>query len=133
MSHANVEIVKSSIDAYNRRDVEAFANLVTPDFELFTAIVGVVEGGSYQGPDGLTTYFEAVSDAWEEIRMLAEEFRDLGDSVLVLGQIEARGRASGVRVNALLGLIYDFRGGKISRIRAYLDHGEALRAAGLEG
>jgi ketosteroid isomerase-like protein len=51
--------------------------------------------------------------------------------VLVLGQIEGRGRASGVQVNAPQGLIYDFRGDKISRIRAYLDHGEALRAAGL--
>jgi ketosteroid isomerase-like protein len=128
---SNVEIVKPSIDAYNRRDVEALADLVTPDFELFTAIVGVVEGGSYRGPDGLRTYFDAVSDAWEEIQIIAEEFRDLGDSVLVLGQIEGRGRASGVQVNAPQGLIYDFRGDKISRIRAYLDHGEALRAAGL--
>jgi ketosteroid isomerase-like protein len=28
-------------------------------------------------------------------------------------------------------IIYDFRGGKISRIRTFFDHGEALRAAGL--
>jgi ketosteroid isomerase-like protein len=27
----------------------------------------------------------------------------------------------------------DFRGGKISRSRSYLDHGETLRAAGLSG
>jgi len=29
--------------------------------------------------------------------------------------------------------ISDLRDGKVSRIRAFLDHGEALRAAGLEG
>jgi ketosteroid isomerase-like protein len=28
-------------------------------------------------------------------------------------------------------VVYDFRDGNISRSRVYLDHGEALRAAGL--
>jgi len=32
---------------------------------------------------------------------------------------------------APVGVVYELRGGKISRARAYLDHGEALRAAGL--
>lgn len=63
--------------------------------------------------------------------MLAEEFRDLGDRVLVLGRMEGRGRGSGVPVDAPLGFIYDFRGIKVSRARVYLNHGEALRAAGL--
>src|SRR5690242_13968117 len=100
MSRENVDVIKGSIDAYNSRDVEALADLVTPDFELFTAVVGAVEGGSYRGRDGLVTYFEAVSDAWEEIRILPEEFRDLGESVLLLGRLAGRGRGSGVRVNA---------------------------------
>jgi len=36
-----------------------------------------------------------------------------------------------VPVHAPIGQVYEFRGNKISRLRAYLDHGEALRAAGL--
>jgi hypothetical protein len=28
-------------------------------------------------------------------------------------------------------MVFDFRGGLIARIRGFLDHGEALRAAGL--
>ena len=32
---------------------------------------------------------------------------------------------------AMPGWDVEFRGGKISRLRGYLDHGEALRAAGL--
>src|SRR5438876_1206523 len=131
MSEENVEIVKRAMLAFNRRDLEALTELLTEDFELFTAIIGAVEGGSYRGADGLASYFEAVSDAWEEIRMLAGELRDLGDTVLVLGRLEGRGRGSGVEIDAPLGLVDDFRHGKISRVRAYLDHGEALRAAGL--
>jgi len=36
-----------------------------------------------------------------------------------------------VPVDSSLGMVFDFRDGLISRIRGYLDHGEALRAAGL--
>jgi len=49
----------------------------------------------------------------------------------MLGRQEGRGRASGARVEAPIGVIFEFRDGKISRSRSYLDHGEALRAAGL--
>jgi ketosteroid isomerase-like protein len=63
-----------------------------------------------------------------EIRIVAEEIRDLGDRVLVLGRIEGRGRGSGVPVDAPLGFVVNVRGGKMSRTRGYVDHGEALRA-----
>jgi ketosteroid isomerase-like protein len=38
---------------------------------------------------------------------------------------------SRVQVDAPWACLLDFRGGKISRLRLFLDHGEALRAAGL--
>jgi hypothetical protein len=51
--------------------------------------------------------------------------------VLALGRLKTRGLASGVPSDSPWGGVYDFRGREISRIRTYLDHGEALRAAGL--
>jgi len=50
----------------------------------------------------------------------------------MVGRAEGRGRASGVSVDAPFASVVDFRGGKVSRIRSYLDHGEALRASGLK-
>jgi len=126
-----VEIVKRTIDAFNRHDVEAYDDLVTSDFEVFPAMIGVVEGGSYRGREGVETYFGEVRDTWEEYRVVADELRDLGDRVLMLGWMQGRGRGSGVEVDAPLATIFDFRDGKMSRSTAYLDHGEALRAVGL--
>jgi ketosteroid isomerase-like protein len=134
MSKANVEIVKRGIDAFNRRDVDALDDLTTPDFEWFPALPSAVEGerfSGYRGREGIETYFEDVRSTWEGLRVLGNEFRDLGDSVLVLGRAEGRGRGSGVEVDMPLGIIYDFRRAKCLRARAYLDHAEALRAAGL--
>jgi ketosteroid isomerase-like protein len=65
------------------------------------------------------------------VRVLPEEFRDLGDRVLMLGRMTGRGLGSGVPVDAPIGMVFACRGDKISRIRSFLDHGEALVVAGL--
>jgi ketosteroid isomerase-like protein len=131
MSQANVEIAKRALDALTQRDLDLDGDLYAPDFEWYPALPGNVEGGSYRGLEGAERYREEVRNTWGELRVVADELRDLGDRVLMLGRMEGRGRGSGVQVDASLGIVADFRGGKIARIRAYLDHGEALRAAGL--
>ena len=131
MSQENVEPVKKGIEAFNRCDADALAELTTLDFELLPALAATVEHGSYRRREGIDAYFADRGDTWEEARIFGEEFRDLGDRVLVLGRIQARGRGGGVPVDAPWGLICDFRGDKICCTRTSLDHGEALRAAGL--
>lgn len=131
MSQENVEIATRGIDAFNRRDVDYIVELATPDFEWFPALPGTVEGSGYRGREGIETYLIEIRDTWEEYRLVADEFRDLGDRVLMLGRIEGRGSGSGVNVDTPWGGIFDFRGDRIWSVRSYLDHGEALRAAGL--
>jgi ketosteroid isomerase-like protein len=131
MSQEDVEMAKRSMDALNRRTLDAYDDVFTQDFEWFPALPSTVEGGGYLGRGGVETYLGEINDTWEEFRVIAEEYRDLGGRVLMLGRIEGRGRGSGVQVNAQLGAVWDFRDGRISRASVYLDHGEALRAAGL--
>jgi ketosteroid isomerase-like protein len=128
----NVEIAKRAVDAYNRRDVDALADTTSPDFELFPAMDAAVEGEAFRGREGLETYFREVGATWQEFRLSVEEYRDLGGPVLVLGYVEGRGRGSSVPVNAAIGQVFDFRGGKLSRIRSYLDRAEAFKVVGLE-
>lgn len=131
MSQGNVEIVKRAIDAFSSGDADAFAALTTPDLEWKTGLAAI-EGEIFRGREGIDTYFERLSGAWDQFRFLADEFRDLGDVVLVFGRLEGRGRGGGVPVVSPVGAAWDLRGGRIWRLRAYLDHGEALKAVGLE-
>ncbi|HME03536.1 MAG TPA: nuclear transport factor 2 family protein [Solirubrobacteraceae bacterium] len=132
MSQENVEIAKALTEALNRLDVDAWAELSTADFEWFPVLGGTVEGKSFRGPEGIEDYFGELRDTWEEFRVIIDEFRDLGDSVLALGRLEARGRGSGVPVALPLSVLGDYREGRIWRSRAFSDFGEALRAAGVE-
>lgn len=131
MGQENVEIVKLLMDAVDRRDIDAFAAVTTSDFEWFPVFAARVEGEVYRGREGIATFLGEVDETWAEFRPVPEEYRDLGDRVLGLGRLRTRGRASGVPSDSPWGGLYDVRDGKIARIRTYLDHGEALRAAGL--
>ncbi|MEA2153323.1 MAG: uncharacterized protein QOI18_1556 [Solirubrobacteraceae bacterium] len=131
MSQENVEIVRVLMGAVDRRDIDTFVGVVTPDFEWLPLFAAHVEGDVYRGREGIEAFLGEVEETWEEFRPMPAEYRDLGDCVLALGRLRTRGRTSGVPNDSPWGGVYDLRGGKISRIRTYLDHDEALRAAGL--
>jgi ketosteroid isomerase-like protein len=130
VSRENVELVRRLVVAFNERDEDTFAHVTTDDFEWSTSVMAV-EGEVFHGRKGIETYFSRMREAWDEFQALIDSWRDLDDRVMISGQIKARGRGSGAPVLAPLDILYDFRGGKISRMRSFLDHDEAMRAAGL--
>ena len=84
-----VDVAKRVIDAYNRRDVDGlFAELATPDFEWYPGIVRALDGSGYRGREGAERFVLDTNENWAELQIIAEEFRDLGDRVLVLGRMK---------------------------------------------
>jgi ketosteroid isomerase-like protein len=94
-------------------------------------MAGIVEGGSYAGREGFEAFLVGLGDTWDGFRVLADECRAVGDRVLVLCRIAGRARSSGVEVEGLGAMVFEFRAGKISRARDFLDRSEALQAARL--
>ncbi len=133
MSQENVELVERAMSAFNRLDVEAFVELTTDDYEWFPSMSSAVEGESFRAREGVEAYFRAVSDTWAQSCVTPDEVRDLRDRVVVLGRNSARGRTSGVQVDAFIGMVIDIRNNKIARVRAFVDRDATLKAAGLEG
>jgi ketosteroid isomerase-like protein len=132
MSEENVEIPRRLIDAYNRGDVGAFLELLDPQVE-WIPIMAVLEGRVYRGREGVKRWLEALTEDWDYFEPCLEEFRDLGDRVLIFGHWRARGRASGVELESQpAAWLYGIKGGKVMWMRTFTDRVEALEAAGLE-
>jgi ketosteroid isomerase-like protein len=131
MSEENVETVRQSVDAYLRGDIEKALSYIDPDAELHSAIIGGAEGSSYGGHEGFRRWYADTFEVFENLRMETNEVRDLGDRVLLLGNLKARGRESGVKIESPTGWIYTFRSGKILKADGFLSHAETLDAAGL--
>jgi ketosteroid isomerase-like protein len=132
MSEA-VELVKRLMDAFHRRDIDGFVEVTTVDFEWLPVFAARVEGDVYRGRAGIEQFLRELDETWAEFLPLPEEYRDLGEQVLGLGRLRTLGRASGAPADSPWGGLYDLRDGKVSRIRTYLDHGEASRAAEEQG
>ncbi len=131
MSQRNVEICKRAFKALERFDVEAALEHVDPEVVFQSAIVSGASGNTFRGHDGLRQWAAESDAAFAELRTVPEEFRDLGDDVLILGRIFARGRESGVPLESAAAFLCSLRDGRVVSVRGFLDREEALEAAGL--
>jgi ketosteroid isomerase-like protein len=129
MSEENLVIARSAVAAFNRRDLPALVEMTTPDFQWVTW-TGTVEHTVYDGAEGLATYFQD-ADVWEVLDLDAQEFRDLGDKVLVVGMFHARGGGSGVEIRAPYYSAFFVSDGKLARVLSFRTEAEALDAVGL--
>ena len=122
-------IARNAVAAFNRRDVPALVEMTTDDFQWVTW-TGTVEAAVYEGADGLAGYFQD-ADVWEVLNLDVEEFRDLGDEVLVVGMFHARGGGSGVEVRAPYYSAFFMTEGRLARVLSFRTEEEALDALGL--
>jgi ketosteroid isomerase-like protein len=132
MSEENMEIVRTAVEALSAGDFDALLKVSEPDIEFQSYLASLSEGGTaYHGHDGLRRYQRDLLEAWEYYRAEIREYRDAGEMVVALGDIEARGRASGVEVKRPLAWVITMPGEKATRVQVFLDPAEALEAAGL--
>ena len=136
MSQENANAMRHAIEVWNRGDLDAYLelveNLVHPDLEWYPVIAQLVEGQEtvYRGISGMRRFWED----WHEIfdfRFDETEIRDLGEKIVVLSHASVTGRGSGVDLDTPLAMVCAFEGDRMIRSDSYLDHAEALEAAGL--
>lgn len=126
-----VGIVERSIDAFNRRDLDAMLADAHPDAELFPGAANPIEFATYRGRVGVERYLRVLAESWDDVQLQLLEIRDLDDSALALTRVSARPREAHEPLERQLGLVYHFVAERVSCVHAYPDHEEALRAAGL--
>jgi len=132
MSQETVEVVRRIYDAARRRDAEAVYGLYDPEVELDNSRLGFVEGGVFQGHDGLRNFFRNWHDAWEGIDYDFDELIDAGQGrVLAVVTRRGRGRLSGADVRWRLALVWTVHGGKVTRLVWFPSPEEAFETVGL--
>jgi ketosteroid isomerase-like protein len=131
MSQENVDVVRRSIDAVNRRQIEQALGFIDPEAELHSAIVGGTEGNVYRGHAGFRRFADSF-ECFDVLETELTEFRELGDRVIAFGHIHARGRESGLELDSPTGWVFTRRESKVVKADGFLSRAEALEAAGLQ-
>ena len=127
MARGNIEMAKTWLDRWNRGERALPEDEIHADVE----VVSRFRPEPYRGLEGIRLWTAEIDEHFEEWSILVEDWRDPGENVVALGQIQLRGRSSSVQFDQPAGAIFEIRDGKLSRLRLFNSHKETLEAAGL--
>jgi hypothetical protein len=156
VSQANVEIVRLANEPHNGEDMvpvvrqyveditdwsdtDAVAAAIAddpsvrpmrPDVEWDARGLGLFDVS--QGLYGIAVFWRELVETWESYVYEMREYRDLGDWVLTVHDLRARGR-EGIPVEARgFAQLWKVRDGRIAVVRVFGSAADALKAVGLE-
>jgi ketosteroid isomerase-like protein len=132
MSQQNVELFRQALDAFNRRDRDAWLALCEPDFENAPPS-DWPESAPMRGREAIWDFFVSNMDPWEESRFEFGELIDAGERVVAEQHATVRGKSSGARVAWSYWHVLTVRDGRAVRSDWFITRAEALAAAGLGG
>jgi ketosteroid isomerase-like protein len=130
MSRENVELIRTGIEAWNRRDWDGALAAFHPQIEWRNAGVLLDDAEVYYGHEQVRSFWESWADSWDDIRIEPEEFIDLGDRVLALVRFRASGRNQ-IEIDQQVAQLFTLRGDLVLSFQSYWDRAEALEATGL--
>jgi hypothetical protein len=125
-----------SVEAYNRRDLDAYLLGFHRDCEFYPPREFVEAGFAepcYRGPAGLREYVSIWFEVFgADLRVEPVELIDVGDRLVSLADLPARAQASGVPLSGQLAVVSTLKDGRSIREQHHFDHAEALEAVGLQ-
>lgn len=125
------DLVRRLLDAWNGGDRTAIEEHLHPEVEIRT-LRSQLEAHPYRGVEGFRRGIADFDQDWEYVRMAVTEVRSKGDSVVVIGKLQSRGKASGIDLDFPLAMLWSFEGDRIVEIRSFAESSDALHVAGLE-
>ena len=126
------ETLRRGVEAFNRRDFDAFLAAWAPDavWELSPVRMGVFEMSPPTGHAGIQKVVEEYPGAFDDFQTAIEDAHDLGNDVTFAVIVEhARPPGSGGFLERRYGLVATWTDGRIARAKNYLDPDEGRAAA----
>jgi hypothetical protein len=131
MSAANVEIVRSAFDAWNRGDPEAAVELLDPGIE-WRLPPNFPDADAWHGRDEVVEGLTTLAGSWDEFRIEVRELIDAGDRVVALVRFRGRAAITGLDLGGVSvdGQVWTLRDGRAVDVQMYNGSDDALRTIG---
>jgi ketosteroid isomerase-like protein len=129
MSQENVEVVRSSIEAFLRNDLDAAISSLDPAVAWVEMPSLGPDASTYRGKDEVLDAIQSWMSIWTEYGLEVERYIDAGDQVVAL--FREQGQVSGAAVKRELAYVCTFQASTVVLVRLYGAWAEALEAVGL--
>jgi hypothetical protein len=131
VSSPELNIAKGLIADFGSREEltdELLGTFANPNIEIHEE-PDLPGGQVWSGYDGARAWRAELWERWEEIDLDVERWKERPGVVVMLGSMKAKGRGAGVTVDAPLGQVFEFTGRRLSRVRYFRSHAQALELA----
>jgi ketosteroid isomerase-like protein len=130
VSRQNLEVAEAFFDAYNARNSAAVDRLLHPEAQITT--LSTRAGMPDHWRQGTTKrYFEQLDEAWIDLHVEVQDYREAGETVVALGALRGAGMASHVEVVREFATVFVIRDSRILNLDTYDNWQAGLDAAGL--
>lgn len=126
---ANAETIRSGYEAFARGDMDAVMSIWNddivwegPDAEELPG------GGTHTGKQDVASMLGEIANNWEDFNAPADELLEDGDTVVVLGHLDARAKATGTEVKVPYVHVWRMQDGRASRVQSLTDTAVVLAA-----
>jgi ketosteroid isomerase-like protein len=131
MSEQDVETVRRVYAEWANGNMRAGVDLFDPDIVFQSFMPDASERIVARGPLEVEAFMRGFLRQWRDYRLFGDEFRQVGDSVLVIGRQAATGVQSGIAVEDAMCSVWTFSDGKVVALLFEREPQKALDAAGL--
>jgi ketosteroid isomerase-like protein len=131
MSEQNIEVVRRTVDGWNRNDLEVVLETLDPDVEFHTSGVFPDFDPVYRGREGFAAFWRAIHEPWKELRLNIEQIEHRADCVVLEFRFRATGSGSGAHVDLKFANAITLRDGLQTKIVARRVFEDARKVAGL--
>ena len=128
MSEENLEIVRRTFTAFADGDAAAWLQDLDPDVVLDVEQAGQ---GVHRGHEGAIKSLVDWTEDIDDFKVVAEEFLDNDDYVVVRTRQTGSGKSSGAPMEGLFWFVCQMRKGKTVQVHVLTTEQAALEAAGL--
>jgi ketosteroid isomerase-like protein len=129
MSQENAEAFWRAVSAFDRRDWDAYLELMHPDVEAVPLLVETE--GDYHGHNGVRRWLRDLFDIFPDFAIEVVEARDLGDVTFATMRYRAHAAESDTPVEAPLWVVGRWRRGECVWWGTFATEADALEAVGL--
>lgn len=125
----NADVVDRAYDAFNRKDFDRLAAMVTPTCSWNVAgPAGIPWAGHYEGPDQIKDYARKLTDAVHFRSFTPKSVVEQGDTVVVCGAETAEVTSTGKDYTSLFAHVFTLKDGQITFFQEYGDTADIERA-----
>ena len=129
MSEENVQIMRQAIEAWNRGDLDAWAEFLTDDI-VWHPLAENTQTAPARGKEATVEFVRDWIGPWQSYTIEVRRFIDAGDNVVMLTTQTGR-HESGTEVPIEMHAAGLIRDGKVAEMRWFLDERAAMEAAGI--